>query len=219
VNSMTETARQVTIGAEEAIERIRLGEILIVTDDEDRENEGDFLMAAEKVDPEAVNFMVTHGRGLLCHCISAERARELELPPMAGENTSLHATAFTVSVDARDCTSTGISAADRAATIRVIIDPDTVPEDLLRPGHIFPLTAAPGGLLQRPGHTEAAVQLPRLAGLYPSGIICEVMDLDGSMARLPRLMEIAEEHNLKIVTIRTLVAYLQRMKEKEHNHG
>jgi 3,4-dihydroxy 2-butanone 4-phosphate synthase / GTP cyclohydrolase II len=213
MNSPTAIEEKLMIGAEEAIERIRCGEILIVTDDEERENEGDFLMAAEKVTPEAINVMVTHGRGLVCQCITPERARQLELPPMAGDNTSLHHTAFTITVDARDCTSTGISAEDRANTIGVMIDAKTKPEDLLRPGHLFPLIAAPGGLRQRNGHTEAGVELPRLAGLYPSGVICEVMDRDGTMARLPRLQEIALELEIKIISIEKLIHHLNN-KEK-----
>jgi 3,4-dihydroxy 2-butanone 4-phosphate synthase/GTP cyclohydrolase II len=212
---MPDNVYDVLIGAREAVEEIRKGRILIVIDDEDRENEGDFLMAAEKVTPGAVNFMVTHGRGLLCQCITRRRAEELELPLMAGTNTSLHATAFTVSVDAKEGTTTGISAADRAETIRVLSDPQSVPGDLLRPGHIFPLTAHPEGLLERDGHTEAAVELAELAGLTPSGIICEIMDTDGSMARLPRLADLAREQDLKIVTIRSLIDYLASEKKKE----
>ena len=192
---------------EEAIEEIRAGGMLIVVDDEDRENEGDFIMAAEKVTPEAVNFMAARGRGLLCQAITVERARELDLPPMAPDNTSAHTTAFTVSVDARAVTTTGISAFDRAATIRAVVDPATRPDDLLRPGHIFPLVARDGGVLARQGHTEASVDLPRLAGLHPSGILCEILDDDGRMARLPRLAVMAREYGLKIVTVESLVRW------------
>jgi 3,4-dihydroxy 2-butanone 4-phosphate synthase/GTP cyclohydrolase II len=192
---------------EGAIEEIRRGKMLIVTDDEDRENEGDFIMAAEKVSPEAVNFMILHGWGLLCQAITESRARELALPPMTAENTSAHATAFTVSVDARVGTTTGISAFDRAATIRAVVNPATRPEDLCRPGHIFPLTARNGGVLVRPGHTEAAADLARLAGLKPSGILCEILDSGGGMALLPRLEEIARRHSLKIVTVDSLIRW------------
>ncbi|MDR2493944.1 MAG: 3,4-dihydroxy-2-butanone-4-phosphate synthase [Spirochaetaceae bacterium] len=195
------------ISIEEAIEEIRNGNILIVTDNEDRENEGDFIMAAEKVTPEAVNFMTLYGRGLVCQAVTAERALRLGLTPMVRENTSLHTTAFTVSVDARAVTTTGISAFDRAATVKAVIDPRTAPEDLLRPGHIFPLVAQDGGVLARDGHTEAAVDLPRLAGCVPSGILCEILDRDGSMARLPRLTEIALEHRIKMVTVSDLIAW------------
>ena len=197
---------------DEAIEEIRQGRMLIVTDNEDRENEGDFIMAADKVTPEAVNFMVTHGRGLLCQSITSDRARELELFPMVQENTSSHITAFTVSVDARENTSTGISAFDRAHTIKTIIDPAARPEDLLRPGHIFPLVAKDGGVLTRGGHTEAAVDLARLAGCGLSGILCEILHTDGTMARLPQLKELAREHKLKIVTVESLVSW-----RKEHD--
>ncbi|MDR1317641.1 MAG: 3,4-dihydroxy-2-butanone-4-phosphate synthase [Spirochaetales bacterium] len=197
-------------GVDEAIEEIRGGKMLIVTDDEDRENEGDFIMAAEAVTPEAVNFMTKYGRGLLCQAITAPRARELSLPLMVSKNTALHETAFTVSVDVRKGAGTGISAFDRAATIRAIIDPSTRPEDLGRPGHIFPLIAAPGGVLSRQGHTEAAADLARLAGFQPSGILCEILDGDGSMARMPRLQEIAAEHGIKILTVKSLQAWRRK---------
>jgi len=189
---------------EEAVEEIRLGRMLIVIDNEDRENEGDFIMAADKITPEAVNFMTVYGRGLVCQSITPERAKELELFPMVRDNTSLHTTAFTVSVDARNVTSTGISAFDRAATIKTIVDPATVPEDLLRPGHIFPLIAKKGGVLARNGHTEAATDLARLAGFSPSGVLCEILNPDGTMARLPQLLETAKQHGLKVVTVESL---------------
>ncbi|GMO52856.1 MAG: bifunctional 3,4-dihydroxy-2-butanone-4-phosphate synthase/GTP cyclohydrolase II [Treponemataceae bacterium] len=192
---------------EEAVEEIRAGRVIIVTDDEARENEGDFVMAAERVTPEAVNFMTIYGRGLVCQSITAERARELALGPMAADNTSVHTTAFTVSVDARGVTTTGISAFDRAATIKTVIDPAAGPDDLLRPGHIFPLVAKDGGVLSRDGHTEASLDLARLAGLSPSGVLCEIIADDGTMARLPRLQEIAREHGLKIVTVAALIRW------------
>ena len=194
---------------ETAVEEIQQGKILIVTDNKNRENEGDFIMAADKVTPEAVNFMVTHGRGLLCQSITEERARELELFPMVKENTSVYSTAFTVSVDAKNRTSTGISANDRAATIKTIVDPETHPEDLLRPGHIFPLIAKKGGVLNREGHTEAASDLARLAGCSPSGVLCEILDENGSMAKLPRLEEIARQYNLKIISVDELVSWMK----------
>ena len=196
---------------EEAVEEIRQGRILIVTDNEDRENEGDFIMAADKATPEAVNFMISHGKGLLCQAITAQRAKELELFPMVQDNTSAHSTAFTVSVDAKS-TSTGISAFERAATIKTIVDPAAGPQDLLRPGHIFPLVAKDGGVLTRGGHTEASVDLPRLAGFNPSGILCEILNPDGSMARLPQLEQMARQHNLKIVTVESLANW-----RKEHD--
>ncbi len=192
---------------EEAVEDIRNGRMLIVVDDQDRENEGDLVMAAEKVTPEAVNFMARNARGLLCQAITPERARELDLKAMVPANTSLHGTAFTVSVDAKKGTTTGISAFDRAATVKAIIDPATEPEDLLRPGHVFPLVAKEGGVLSRRGHTETAADLAALAGLAPSGILCEILDDDGTMARLPRLERLAEEFDLRIVTVEDLVRW------------
>ncbi|MDR1626144.1 MAG: 3,4-dihydroxy-2-butanone-4-phosphate synthase [Spirochaetia bacterium] len=195
---------------EEAIQEIRSGKMLIVTDDEDRENEGDFVMAAQAVTPEAVNFVTRHGRGLLCQSITARRARELKLPPMVSKNTALHETAFTVSVDLLKGGGTGISAFDRAATINALVDPSTRPEDLGRPGHIFPLVAAPGGVLSRQGHTEAAADLARLAGFRPSGILCEILDADGAMARVPRLREIAAEHGMKICTVKDLARWREK---------
>jgi 3,4-dihydroxy 2-butanone 4-phosphate synthase/GTP cyclohydrolase II len=195
---------------EEAIEELRRGKILIVTDDEDRENEGDFVMAAGRVSPEAVNFMISRGRGLLCQAITADCAARLRLTPMAGENTALHGTAFTQSVDALEGTTTGISAFDRALTVRALADPRTRPEDLARPGHVFPLIAAEGGVLTRRGHTEAAADLARLAGFAPSGILCEILDEDGAMARMGRLEEIAAAEDLKILTIEELTAWREK---------
>jgi len=192
---------------EEAIECIRKGEIIIVVDDEDRENEGDFIMAASVVTPESINFMAKYGRGLICTSMTHERLEQLDLHPMVGDNTAHLGTAFTVSVDAKKNTTTGISAFDRAETIRAMIDPSTRPSDLARPGHIFPLRAQEGGVLRRAGHTEAVIDLSRLAGLYPAGVLCEIMDEDGSMARVPRLFEIAKQFNLKIITIKDLISY------------
>lgn len=176
---------------EEAIEDIKNGKIVIVVDDEDRENEGDFIIAAEKVTPEAVNFMAKYGRGLICVAITELRARELELEPMVDFNTSKHNTAFLVSVDYIRGTTTGISAFDRAKTIQAIVDPNSKPGDFAKPGHVFPLQAVEGGVLRRAGHTEAAVDLARLAGLYPAGVLCEIMNDDGTMARVPELFKIA----------------------------
>ncbi|WP_066639291.1 bifunctional 3,4-dihydroxy-2-butanone-4-phosphate synthase/GTP cyclohydrolase II [Desulfolucianica intricata] len=194
---------------EEAIEDIRQGKIMVVVDDEDRENEGDLIMAAEKVTPEAINFMATYGRGLICLPISGERLDELDLPAMVINNTDPNGTAFTVSIDHKD-TTTGISAFERAATVKAVLDPNTKPEDLRRPGHIFPLRAKEGGVLRRAGHTEASVDLARMAGLYPAGVICEIMKEDGTMARIPELMEFVEKHNLKIITIADLIEYRRR---------
>jgi 3,4-dihydroxy 2-butanone 4-phosphate synthase/GTP cyclohydrolase II len=193
---------------DEAIEAIGKGELIIVVDDEDRENEGDFIAAAELITPEKVNFMAKYGRGLICAPLTEQRCDELELELMVGKNTSMHATPFTVSVDllGHGCT-TGISASDRAKTIKALCDPKTKPEDLGRPGHIFPLKAKDRGVLRRAGHTEAAVDLARLAGLYPAGVLVEIMNDDGSMARLPELMEIARKFDLKIITIKDLIAY------------
>jgi 3,4-dihydroxy 2-butanone 4-phosphate synthase/GTP cyclohydrolase II len=195
---------------EEAIEDIRNGKMVILVDDEDRENEGDLCIAAEKVTPEAINFMAKYGRGLICLSLTPERVEELQLPMMTNENTSPYGTAFTVSIEARKGVTTGISAHDRATTIKTAIAPETRPEDLARPGHIFPLRARPGGVLQRAGQTEGSVDLARLAGLYPAGVICEIMNDDGTMARVPQLMEFAKKHNLKIVTIKDLIEYRMR---------
>lgn len=193
---------------EEAIEDIRQGKVIIVVDDEDRENEGDFIAAAEKVTPEMINFMATHGRGLICAPLTEARCKELELNLMVTNNTVLHETQFTVSVDliGHGCT-TGISVHDRAKTIQFLVDDNTKPEDLGRPGHIFPLRAKQGGVLRRTGHTEASIDLARLAGFKPAGILVEILNEDGSMARLPQLLEVAKRFDLKIVSIEDLVAY------------
>jgi 3,4-dihydroxy 2-butanone 4-phosphate synthase / GTP cyclohydrolase II len=193
----------------EAIAAIKRGELVIVVDDEDRENEGDFIVASELVTPEIINFMTIHGRGLICVAITEKRCDELNLDLMVGQNTSMHETQFTVSVDAiGPGISTGISAHDRAATIKMLVDQDTKPEQLARPGHIFPLKAKNRGVLRRSGHTEAAVDLARLAGLYPSGVLVEIMNDDGSMARLPQLMVLAKKFDLKIVSIKDLISFL-----------
>ncbi len=194
----------------EAIEDIKAGRFVIIIDDESRENEGDLAMAAEKVTPDAINFMAKHGRGLICLPVLGERLDELSIPMMVGENTSKHETAFTISIEAKHRVSTGISAHDRAATIKAVLDPATRPDDLARPGHTFPLRAREGGVLVRVGHTEAIVDLARLAGLYPAGVICEIMNEDGTMARLPELEAFAAEHGLKVVSIADLIAYRRR---------
>jgi 3,4-dihydroxy 2-butanone 4-phosphate synthase/GTP cyclohydrolase II len=195
---------------DEALDDITTGKIVILVDDEDRENEGDLCMAAEMVTPEAINFMARHGRGLVCLSLIPERVEELKLSMMTDENTSSFGTAFTVSIEAKKGVTTGISAADRAKTIKTAIDPKTRPEDLARPGHVFPLKARPGGVLQRAGQTEGSVDLVRLARLYPAGVICEIMNDDGTMSRVPELMEFAKKHNLKIVTIKDLIKYRMR---------
>ena len=193
---------------EEAIEDIRQGKIIIVVDDEGRENEGDFLAAAEKVTPEMINFMATHGRGLICAPLTENRCKELGLSAMVHNNTDPMETAFTVSVDLRgNGVTTGISAADRARTVLSLVDPNTKPHELARPGHIFPLIAKQGGVLRRTGHTEAAIDFARLAGFKPAGVIVEIMNEDGSMARLPELVKVAKKFNLKLVSIEDLVAY------------
>jgi 3,4-dihydroxy 2-butanone 4-phosphate synthase/GTP cyclohydrolase II len=194
-------------GVEEALAAMRAGEIIVVVDDEDRENEGDFVMAAEHVTPAAVNFIAKYGRGLICLSATGERIAELDLQPMVARNTASLGTQFTVSVDAAAGVTTGISAHDRARTVAVFIDPDTKPSDLARPGHIFPLEAMPGGVLQRAGHTEAVIDLCNAAGLYPAGILCEIMDEDGSMARLPQLRRLADRHGLKLISIADLIEY------------
>lgn len=191
----------------DVLDALRKGEIVIVMDDEDRENEGDFIIPADTVTPEIVNFMTKYGRGLMCVPITRERAKEMELEEMSSRNTSLHQTRFTVSVDAILNTTTGISAFDRYETIRTLVNPESKPTDLARPGHIFPLVACPGGVLERAGHTEAAVDLAGLAGYSPAGVLCEIIDDDGEMARGKRLLEIANEHNLKIMTIADLISY------------
>ncbi len=193
---------------EEALEAIRSGEIIIVVDDEDRENEGDFLTAARNVTPEIINFMATHGRGLICAPLIEDRCDELQLDLMVSHNTVLHETPFTISVDLRGhgCT-TGISASDRAKTIQALINPDTKPEELGKPGHIFPLRARRGGVLRRAGHTEATIDIARLAGFEPAGVLVEIMNEDGTMARLPELFKVAEKFNLKIISIKDLIEY------------
>ncbi len=197
---------------DEALQDIKSGNMVVVVDDEDRENEGDLIMAASMVTPEAVNFMIRYARGLVCAPLTSERVRELDLPQMVSNNTDTHCTAFTVSVDAGSC-STGISAFERAKTIKALIDPQTRPADLRRPGHIFPLEAMDGGVLRRAGHTEAAVDLAVLAGLEPAGVICEVINEDGSMARLPQLFDFCREHGLKLISIADLINY--RMKKEK----
>ena len=196
--------------SEEVLADIRAGKMVIITDDPSRENEGDLVLAAEKVTPEAINFMVMHARGLVCAPITHQRAQALGLQRMVLENRESQKTAFTVSVDAAHGVTTGISAGDRAAAIRVLVDPVATPQDLVQPGHIFPLQAKEGGVLQRAGHTEAAVDLARLAGLQPAGVICEIMNDDGSMARMPELMTFKEKHGLKIATIEDLIAYRRK---------
>ena len=202
------SATPVLASIETAIEELGAGRMIVVVDDEDRENEGDLTMAAEMVTPEAINFMATHGRGLICLAITGERADELELGPMAQRNTCCRGTAFTVSIDAigRGVT-TGISARDRAQTILAAIDPRTQPCELARPGHIFPLRARPDGVLERRGQTEASVDLARLAGLHPSGVICEIMNEDGEMSRVPDLIPFCRRHGLKMVTVAQLAQY------------
>lgn len=197
---------------EAAREDLKAGRMIVVVDDEDRENEGDLIMAASKVTPEAVNFMIRNARGLVCAPLTSKRLRELELPQMVTQNTDAHCTAFTVSVDAGSC-ATGISAFERAKTIKALIDPATRPADLKRPGHIFPLEAMEGGVLRRAGHTEAAVDLALLSGLEPAGVICEIINEDGSMARLPQLIEFCKEHDLKLISIADLINY--RMKKEK----
>ncbi len=197
---------------DEAIADLQAGRMIVVVDDEDRENEGDVIMAAEKVTPEAVNFMIGHARGLVCVPITARRVEELNLPQMVHQSTDRMGTAFTISVDVKTA-STGISAYERAETIRALIDPATGPEDLRRPGHIFPLKAKEGGVLRRAGHTEAAVDLAGLAGLYPAGVICEIVNEDGTMARIPQLIEFCRKHDLKLIQIADLIQYRTK-KEK-----
>ncbi len=195
---------------EAAIEAIGRGEMIIVVDDEDRENEGDLTIAASKITPEAINFMATHGRGLICMPMLEERLAELDIPLMVSQNTARFDTAFTVSIEAKGSTSTGISAGDRAATVLAAIDPATRPGDLARPGHMFPLRARTGGVLVRAGQTEAAVDLARIAGLYPAGVICEIMNDDGTMARVPELTRFAKRHHLLMITIADLIQYRMR---------
>src|SRR5918994_4866965 len=195
---------------EEAIQAIRDGKIIIVVDDEDRENEGDLTIAAERTTPDAINFMARYGRGLICMPMTEDRLAELDIPQMVSRNTAEYGTAFCVSVEAKGVTSTGISAGDRAATVLAAIDPSTRPSDLARPGHMFPLKARNGGVLVRAGQTEAAVDLARIAGLYPAGVICEIMDKDGTMARVPQLTRFAKRHKLLMITIADLIQYRMR---------
>ena len=196
-----------TSTVEQAIKAVKVGKLIIIIDDEDRENEGDLMVAAEKVTPEIINFMTKHGRGLICMPLPKERLKELHLPLMVRDNTAPYQTAFTISIDARDGVTTGISAHDRAHTILVAIDPKTQPSDLTRPGHIFPLEARKGGVLERAGQTEASLDIARLAGLKHAGVICEVMDEDGTMARLPQLEEFSRTHNIPILTVADLIKY------------
>jgi 3,4-dihydroxy 2-butanone 4-phosphate synthase/GTP cyclohydrolase II len=201
-----------TATVEQAIKAVKAGKLIIIIDDEDRENEGDLMVAAEKATPEIINFMTKHGRGLICMPLPKERLKELHLPLMVRDNTAPYQTAFTVSIDARDGVTTGISAHDRAHTILVAIDPKTQPSDLTRPGHIFPLEAREGGVLERAGQTEASLDIARLAGLRHAGVICEIMDEDGTMARLPQLEEFSRTHNIPILTVADLIKY--RMKHE-----
>jgi 3,4-dihydroxy 2-butanone 4-phosphate synthase / GTP cyclohydrolase II len=199
-------------GIEEALEDIKSGKIVIVVDDPDRENEGDFVVAAEKATPESINFMATHGRGLICMPVVAERLDQLGIPPMVPEKAETHETAFAISIDL-STGGTGISAHERAATVRHVLDPDATPADFRKPGHIFPLRAQRGGVLKRAGHTEAAVDLSRLAGLYPAAVICEIMNTDGTMARLSELERVAKDHGLTIISIADLIAYRRRQEK------
>ncbi len=195
---------------EQAVEEIRNGRMIVIVDDEDRENEGDLAIAAEKVTPEAINFMARNGRGLVCLAMTAERLDELKIPLMVERNATPYGTAFCVSIEARTGVSTGISAADRARTIRVAVDPESRPSDLIRPGHVFPLRAARGGVLKRAGHTEAVVDIARMAGLRPAGVVCEIMGEDGNMARVPQLAAFAAQHDLKVITVADLIRYRMR---------
>src|SRR5881398_3527647 len=195
---------------EEAIEDIRQGRFVVVVDAADRENEGDLTIAAQFATPEAINFMATHGRGLICLCLTEERCDDLQLRPMTERNETPYGTAFTISIEARDGISTGISAHDRSRTIQVAIDPSKGPQDLVQPGHVFPLRARQGGVLQRAGQTEAAVDLARLAGLNPAGVVCEVMADDGTMARVPDLVPYCRRHGLKLITVADLIEYRRR---------
>ncbi|MDO8568535.1 MAG: bifunctional 3,4-dihydroxy-2-butanone-4-phosphate synthase/GTP cyclohydrolase II [Dehalococcoidales bacterium] len=204
------------VSVAQAIEDIKAGKFVIIVDDMARENEGDLAMAAEKITPQAINFMISHGRGLVCLSITGKRLDELNIPLMVNENTSRFSTAFTVSIEAKHGVSTGISAADRATTIRTVLDPATKPEDIVRPGHIFPLRAKDGGVLVRAGHTESIYDLARMAGLYPAGVICEILAEDGSMARLPQLEVMADKFGINIVTVASLIAYRNRHEKLVH---
>jgi len=200
----------------EAIEDIKAGKIIIIVDDEGRENEGDLAIAAEKVTPEAINFMAKEARGLICMPVIGERLEELRIPMMVQDNTARFSTAFTISIEAKHGVTTGISAQDRATTIKTVINPATKPDDIARPGHVFPIKARPGGVLVRAGHTEAVVDLARMAGLYPAGVICEIMNEDGSMARLRQLEEIAVKYNMKMVSVADLITYRRRHEKLVH---
>ena len=195
---------------DEAIDEIRAGKCVIVVDDEDRENEGDLIVAAEKVTPDIINFMATHGRGLICMPLEGKRLDELQVPMMVQRNSAPQGTAFAVSIEAKNGTTTGISASDRSATVLAVLDPNTRPDDISMPGHMFPLRAKPGGVLERSGHTEAAVDLARLAGLYPAGVICEIMNEDGTMARFPELQVFGKRHDIRLLSIAQLIAYRRR---------
>ncbi len=195
---------------DEAIDEIRAGKCVIVVDDEDRENEGDLIVAAEKVTPDIINFMATHGRGLICMPLEGKRLDELQVPMMVQRNSAPQGTAFAVSIEAKNGTTTGISASDRSATVLAMLDPNTRPDDISMPGHMFPLRARPGGVLERSGHTEAAVDLARLAGLYPAGVICEIMNEDGTMARFPELQVFGKKHDIRLLSIAQLIAYRRR---------
>ena len=201
---------------EEAVQLYQRGQLVIIVDDEDRENEGDLCLAADKVTPEAINFMATHGRGLICLTLTEERCKELDLPLMVENNTSNYGTAFTVSIEARGRVTTGISAFDRAETVKAAIDPKTRPHDLLRPGHLFPLRAKKGGVLKRAGQTEASVDLAVIAGMTPAAVLCEIMNEDGTMARLPDLRQFAMHHGLKIISVADIIKY--RMQHEKHVH-
>lgn len=207
---MTDTSTGMFATIEQALDDVRAGKPLIVVDDQSRENEGDLIIAAEKVTPEVINFFITYGRGLVCLPATRERLEELNIPPMVQNNTSEQGTAFHVSIGAKDRITTGISAADRSETVKAFIEPGTRPDDISRPGHVFPLSAAPGGVLERAGHTEAAVDLARMAGLYPAGVICEIIKDDGTMARRDDLMKFAQEFDLNIITIEDLIRYRRR---------
>jgi 3,4-dihydroxy 2-butanone 4-phosphate synthase/GTP cyclohydrolase II len=210
VTAVSEPATSPFASIEEAIEDVRAGKFVVVVDDEDRENEGDLTIAAQFVTPDAVNFMAIHGRGLICLCLTPERCDELGLRQMTDQNEAQFGTAFTVTIEARDGVSTGISAADRAHTIQVAVDPTASPRDVVSPGHVFPLRARAGGVLQRSGQTEAAVDLARLAGLQPAGVVCEIMNDDGTMARVPDLVDFCERHGLRLVTVADLIEYRKR---------
>lgn len=201
---------------QEAIDDIKAGKFVIIVDDADRENEGDLAIAAEKITADAINFMTLHGRGLICLPVTGKRLDELNIPLMVQDNTSKFTTAFTISIEAKHKIDTGISAADRAQTVKVVIDPETKPEDIVQPGHMFPLRAREGGVLVRAGHTEAIVDLARIAGLYPAGVICEILNKDGSMARMPQLLVIAEKFGIKVVTVTDLIAYCYRYERLVH---